>query len=129
MWGFVLRTVELRQDNAVINFVAKGTDLRGQGEGSQAGKRLLTPGDGAEGGLGEDRGHGGRKQQDSQSLLKGDWTSLAIQWLGLSLPLQGTRVWSLILEDPTFHGAIKPGAATTEPTCPRAHALQQKPPQ
>ena len=98
MWGFVLRTVELRQDNAVINFVAKGTDLRGQGEGSQAGKRLLTPGDGAEGDLGEDRGHGGRKQQDSQSLLKGDWTSLAIQWLGLSLPLQGTRVWSLVRE-------------------------------
>ena len=37
----------------MINIVAKGTDLRGQGEGSQAGERLLTPGDGAEGGLGE----------------------------------------------------------------------------
>lgn len=47
--GFVLRTGEFRQDNAVINFVAKGTDLRGQGEGSQAGERLLTPGDGAGG--------------------------------------------------------------------------------
>ena len=88
--------MEFRQDNAVINFVAKGTDLRGRGEGSQAGERLLTPGDGAEGGLGKGRGRGGRKQQDSQSLLKGDWTSLAIQWLGLNLPLQGTQVWSLV---------------------------------
>ena len=51
----------------MINFVAKGTDLRGRGEGSQAGERLLTPGDGAEGGLGKGRGRGGRKQQDSQS--------------------------------------------------------------
>ena len=100
--GFVLKTVEFRQDNAVINFVAKGTDLRGRGEGSQAGERLLTPGDGARaeavgrGGLGKGRGRGGRKQQDSQSLLKGDWTSLAIQRLGLNLPLQGTQVWSLV---------------------------------
>ena len=70
--GFVLKTVEFRQDNAVINFVAKGTDLRGRGEGSQAGERLLTPGDGARaeavgrGGLGKGRGRGQRWSRQGQ---------------------------------------------------------------
>ena len=59
--------------------------------------------------------------------------------------MQGTRVQSLVREDPTCRGATKPvrhnywayvlqllslHAATTEVLVPRAHALQQeKPPQ
>ena len=36
--------------------------------------RLLTPGDGEEGGPGKGRGQGDRKGQESQSLLKVDWS-------------------------------------------------------
>ena len=32
-------------------------------------------------------------------------TSLAAQWLRICLPMQGTRVWSLVQEDPTYCGA------------------------
>ena len=35
-------------------------------------------------------------------------TSLVAQWLRICLPMQGTRVWSLVQEDPTCHGATKP---------------------
>ena len=35
-------------------------------------------------------------------------TSLVVQWLRTHLLMQGTWVWSLILEDPTCHGATKP---------------------
>ena len=35
-------------------------------------------------------------------------TSLVAQWLRIHLPMQGTRVRSLIQEDPTCHGAAKP---------------------
>ena len=35
-------------------------------------------------------------------------TSLVAQWLGICLPLQGTRVRALVQEDPTCHGATKP---------------------
>ena len=34
-------------------------------------------------------------------------TSLVVQWLRVRLPMQGTRVQSLVLEDPTCHGATK----------------------
>ena len=30
------------------------------------------------------------------------------RWLRIHLPMQGTRVWSLVQEVPTCHGAIKP---------------------
>ena len=33
--------------------------------------------------------------------------SLVVQWLGIHLPMQGTRVLSLVREDPTCHGATK----------------------
>ena len=36
------------------------------------------------------------------------WTSLVAQWLRIHLPMQGTRVQSLVQEDPTCHGATKP---------------------
>ena len=34
--------------------------------------------------------------------------SLVAQWLRICLPMQGTRVWALVWEDPTCHGATKP---------------------
>ena len=36
-------------------------------------------------------------------------TSLVAQWLRTRLPMQGTRVQALVQEDPTCHGATKPG--------------------
>ena len=34
--------------------------------------------------------------------------SLVVQWLGICLPVQGTRVRALVREDPTCCGATKP---------------------
>ena len=34
--------------------------------------------------------------------------SLVAQWLGICLPMQGTRVRALVWEDPTCHGATGP---------------------
>ena len=45
IWGFVLITVGFRTKSAVVYFVAKRIDLREQGDGRQADKRLLTLGD------------------------------------------------------------------------------------
>ncbi|XP_059943857.1 protein S100-A5 isoform X1 [Mesoplodon densirostris] len=36
-------------------------------------------------------------------------TSLVAQWLRILLPMQGTRVRTLVREDPTCRGATKPG--------------------
>ena len=36
------------------------------------------------------------------------WASLVVQWLRIYLAMQGTRVWSLVWEDPTCPGAMKP---------------------
>ena len=44
-------------------------------------------------------------------------TSLVAQWLRIHLPMQGTRVQSLVWEDPTCCGAAKPVSHNTEPTC------------
>ena len=42
-------------------------------------------------------------------LSKIGWgASLVAQWLRVRLPVQGTRVQSLVREDPTCHGATKP---------------------
>ena len=35
-------------------------------------------------------------------------TSLVVQWLGIRLPTQGTRVQALVQDDPTCHRATKP---------------------
>ena len=35
-------------------------------------------------------------------------TSLMAQWLRILLPMQGTRVWALLWEDPACRGATKP---------------------
>ena len=49
------------------------------------------------------------------------WTSLLVQGLRLSLPIQGTGLQPLLQEDSTCHGATKP--ETTELTCvaPKPH--------
>ena len=44
-------------------------------------------------------------------------TSLVAQWLRIHLPMQGTRVRSLVREDPTCHGATKPMRHNYEPMC------------
>ena len=36
------------------------------------------------------------------------WTSLAVQWLRIHLPMQGTWIWSLVQEDSTCCRATKP---------------------
>ena len=38
----------------------------------------------------------------------GSGTSLVVQWLGICLPMQGTRVWALVWEVPACHRATKP---------------------
>ena len=48
-----------------------------------------------------------------KSLVPG-WTSLAVQWLRLRLPVQGSRVQSLVQKDPACFRAARPGATTTE---------------
>ena len=35
-------------------------------------------------------------------------TSLVAQWLRICLPMQGTRIQSLVQEDPTCRGTTKP---------------------
>ena len=58
------------------------------------------------------------------------WLSLAVQWLRIRLPMQGTWVWSLVLENPTHHRATKPvhhnyWACALEPT---SHSTEAHPP-
>ena len=75
--------------------------------------------------------------------------SLVVQWLRIHLPMQETRVWALVREDPTCRGTTKPvchnywacaleptshnywrpRATTTEAHAPRARAPQQEKPQ
>ena len=40
--------------------------------------------------------------------MKKTGTSLVAQWLGVRLPMQGTRVRALVREDPACRGAAKP---------------------
>ena len=58
-------------------------------------------------------------------------SSLVSQWIRIHLPMQGTRVWTLVLEDPTYRAATKPvhpnfWACTLEPLShnQRAYVLQ-----
>ena len=46
-----------------------------------------------------ERGHRGNLPQHNKS----HGTSLVAQWLGIRLPMQATRVQSLVQEDPTCH--------------------------
>ena len=62
---------------------------------------------------------------DSSKLFR---TSLVVQWLRIHLPMQGTRVWALIREDPTCRGATKPVHHNFWSSLPRARAPQQEKP-
>ena len=54
------------------------------------------------------------------------WTSLAVQWLGVHLPMQGAQVRSPVQEDsPSCRGATRLVHTTTEASTPRACAQQQ----
>ena len=46
------------------------------------------------------------------------WVFLVVQWLRISLLMQGTWVQSLVREDLTRLRATKPEHQTTEPSCP-----------
>ena len=55
-------------------------------------------------------------------------TSPVAQWLRIHLPMQGTRVWSLVREDPTCRRATKPASHNYWARVPRACAPQQEKP-
>ena len=59
--------------------------------------------------------HVGGRDSCKQELTPGP--SLVGQWLRIRLPMQGTRVRSLVQEDPTCRGATKPVTTTTEFVC------------
>ena len=76
-------------------------------------------------------------QSASQHFLKLNFysgTSLVVQWIGIRLPMQGTRDQSLIWEDPTGRGLLNSvcpellslRAATTEARGPRACAPDKR---
>ena len=46
----------------------------------------------------------------SQSQKWTYWSSLVVQWLRICLPMQWTRVWSLVQKDPSCCGATKPAS-------------------
>ena len=46
--------------------------------------------------------------RECMALKTSDRASLVVQWLGVCLLMQGTRVRALVWEDPTCHGAIRP---------------------
>ena len=57
------------------------------------------------------------------------WASLVLQWLGVRLPTQGTRVQAPVQGDPTCDGATKPvchnyWACALEPMCPNCWGLR-----
>ena len=56
-------------------------------------------------------------------------TSLVVQWLKVSLPMQGTQVQTLGEDDPTRHWATEPIITSTEACAPRALPLQEEKPQ
>ena len=62
---------------------------------------------------------------------KENWgASLVVQWLGIFLPMQGTRVRSLVgVLRPTCLGTTKPMCHNDWTQAPGAHALREKPPQ
>ena len=71
----------------------------------------------------------GKKEKKERKNLKwGCWASLVAQWLRIHLPMQGTRVPSLVREDPHAAEQLSPWATTTEARAPRACALQQEKP-
>ena len=54
--------------------------------------------------------------------------SLVAQWLRICLPMQGTRVWALVREDPTCRGATRPVSHNNWACASGACAPQQERP-
>ena len=59
----------------------------------------------------------------SSKLSLGRRTSLVVQWLRIHLPMQGTRVQSLVQEDPTSRRATNPSAPEEKPVQCGARAV------
>ena len=59
---------------------------------------------------GEDQVESGSKLREAFGNLfkSGRGASLVAQWLGVHLPMRGTRVRALVWEDPTCRGATSP---------------------
>ena len=55
------------------------------------------------------------------------WVFLVVQWLRICLETQGTLIWSLVWEDPAYHGATKPITTTTKPILSFCAPLKEKP--
>ena len=49
--------------------------------------------------------------------IKKFWVFLVVQWLRISLPLQGTCIWSLVWKVPHAVEQPRPCATPTEPLC------------
>ena len=52
---------------------------------------------------------------------------LVVQWLGIQLPMLGTRVQSLVPEDPTWCEETKPGCGNYEACVPEPQLLKPHP--
>ena len=65
-------------------------------------------------------------QQNCRSKMKMG-TSLLAQWLGVRLPIQGTRVRALVWEDPACRGATRPVRHTAEPALQSLRATTAEP--
>jgi len=66
--------------------------------------------------------------QRHSTRISRDETSLVVQWLRTRLPMQGTRVQSLVQDDSTCVEQLSPCATITEARAPRVHAPQQEKP-
>ena len=49
-----------------------------------------------------------KRKRKKKEIKNTSGTSLVAQWLGIRLPMQGTRVRALVPEDPTCCSVIKP---------------------
>ena len=66
-------------------------------------------------------------QQSVSSLKQNPGTSVVVHGLAIRRPVQGTRVPSLVWEDPTCCGAAGPNATTTEPALLEPTLCNEKP--
>ena len=61
---------------------------------------------------------------NTANVIIGDFPG--VQWLRIRLPMQGTRVRSLVWEDSTCCGAAEPARRKLKPVRPGARATQQE---
>ena len=58
--------------------------------------------------------------KNNNTTNQGGGTSLVVQWIRIRLPMQGTRVQSLVREDTTCRRATKPARLQLLSLCPAA---------